>query len=164
MEDAATAEISRAQVWQWICHGAKLADGRTVDAALCRAMLDEELQKLRAAAGDGGRYEDAARRFRDLSEASRFVEFLPIPPRRLKANPPRRRKSGGQRGFDAAKKPRFSLISRGPVRRLSTENVSRTYWRGIGSREGVAEWPSLCSKNIASSGVAVRGWPAMPRD
>src|ERR1700757_3334913 len=42
MEDAATAEISRAQVWQWIRHGAKLADGRVIDAALCRALLAEE--------------------------------------------------------------------------------------------------------------------------
>src|SRR6266404_1199462 len=64
MEDAATAEISRAQIWQWIRHGAKLDDGRTVDAALCRAILDEELGKLRKAAGDGGRYEDAANLFR----------------------------------------------------------------------------------------------------
>src|SRR6516225_9795828 len=64
MEDAATAEISRAQVWQWIRHGAKLEDGRTVDATRCGAMLDEELQKLRAAAGDeayeNGRFAAAA--------------------------------------------------------------------------------------------------------
>jgi malate synthase len=83
MEDAATAEISRAQIWQWIRHGAKLAGGRTVDAALCRTMLDEELQKLRAAAGaeayDGGRYEDAAKLFRELIEAPSFVEFLTVP-------------------------------------------------------------------------------------
>src|SRR5207302_10579754 len=59
MEDAATAEISRAQLWQWIRHRAKLDDGRIVDAALCSVMLDEELAKLRKAAGDGGRYDDA---------------------------------------------------------------------------------------------------------
>src|SRR5689334_17116885 len=41
MEDAATAEISRAQVWQWIRHGAQLEDGRKIDAALCRTILDE---------------------------------------------------------------------------------------------------------------------------
>ncbi len=82
MEDAATAEISRAQVWQWIRHGAKLADGRTVDAALCRAVLDEELAKLRDAAGDraeDGRYDDAARLFRELIEAPAFLEFLTLP-------------------------------------------------------------------------------------
>jgi malate synthase len=83
MEDAATAEISRAQVWQWIRHGAKLDDGRKIDAAICCAVLDEELAKLREAAGaeayDGGRYEDAARLFRDLIEAPSFPEFLTLP-------------------------------------------------------------------------------------
>ena len=83
MEDAATAEISRAQVWQWVRHGAKLPDGRTIDAALCFAMLNEELQKLRAAAGgeayDGGRFAEAARLFRELIEAQHFVEFLTLP-------------------------------------------------------------------------------------
>src|SRR5437868_14658163 len=68
MEDAATAEISRAQIWQWIRHGAKLDDGRVVDVALCGAVLDEELAKLRAGADDGARYEDAAALFRELIE------------------------------------------------------------------------------------------------
>ncbi len=83
MEDAATAEISRAQVWQWIRHGARLDDGRTIDAALCRAMLDEETAKLRKLAGEAdyrhGRYEDAARLIRELVEAPEFPEFLTIP-------------------------------------------------------------------------------------
>src|SRR5262249_29457380 len=51
MEDAATAEISRAQIWQWIRHGAKLADGRPVERGLCHQMMKEELAKLRANAG-----------------------------------------------------------------------------------------------------------------
>ena len=72
MEDAATAEISRAQLWRWIRHHARLEDGRTVDAALCSAMLDEELAKLREAARDGGRYDDAADLFRQLVEAPSF--------------------------------------------------------------------------------------------
>jgi malate synthase len=83
MEDAATAEISRAQIWQWIRHRAKLADGRMVDVTLFRAMRDEELQKLRAVAGGkgfhGSRYEDAARLFGELIEAPSFVEFLTLP-------------------------------------------------------------------------------------
>jgi malate synthase len=78
MEDAATAEISRAQVWQWIRHGAKLDDGRTIDAALCRKLLDEELAKLRASRSDGG-YESAAELFCELIEARAFPEFLTIP-------------------------------------------------------------------------------------
>jgi malate synthase len=79
MEDAATAEISRAQLSQWIRHRVRLNDGRTVDAALCSAMLDEELAKLREAARDGGRYDDAADLFRQLVEAPSFAEFLTLP-------------------------------------------------------------------------------------
>jgi malate synthase len=83
MEDAATAEISRAQVWQWIRHGARLDDGRAIDDGLCGALLDEELAKLRDAAGDAayrdGRYEDAARLFCDLIKAPAFPEFLTVP-------------------------------------------------------------------------------------
>ena len=83
MEDAATAEISRAQVWQWIRHKAKLADGRVIDTALCRRLLDEELAKLKAMVGDaayeGGRYQDAARIFAALIEAPRFPEWLTLP-------------------------------------------------------------------------------------
>ncbi len=83
MEDAATAEISRAQVWQWIRHGARLEDGRPIDAALCNAALDQELTNLRQAAGAegylGGRYDDAARLFRELIEAATFPEFLTLP-------------------------------------------------------------------------------------
>jgi len=79
MEDAATAEISRAQVWQWIRHAAKFDDGRTIDAALCCAVLHEELAKLRGTAAEGGRYDDAATLFRELIEAPSFVEFLTLP-------------------------------------------------------------------------------------
>ena len=79
MEDAATAEISRAQVWQWIHHGAKLDDGRIIDTALCCAVLDEELAKLRESAPEGGRYDTAAKLFRKLIEAPTFPEFLTLP-------------------------------------------------------------------------------------
>src|SRR5436190_517716 len=83
MEDAATAEISRAQIWQWIRHGGKLQDGRSVDRALCQQMLAEELQKLRKSAGEEayakGRFEDAAQIFRDMIDAPKFVEFLTLP-------------------------------------------------------------------------------------
>ncbi len=83
MEDAATAEISRAQVWQWIRHGARLQDGRLVDRALCHAVLGEELEKLKATFGAEafakGRYQDAAGIFRAMIDAPRFVEFLTLP-------------------------------------------------------------------------------------
>jgi malate synthase len=83
MEDAATAEISRAQVWQWVRHKAKLADGRTVDLALCRRILEEELEKLKASVGAeafaAGRFGDAAAIFLALIEAPRFPEWLTMP-------------------------------------------------------------------------------------
>ena len=78
MEDAATAEISRAQVWQWIRRGARLDDGRTIDRALCRELLDEELVKLRASNRDRV-YGKAAELFAMLIEAPVFPEFLTVP-------------------------------------------------------------------------------------
>jgi malate synthase len=83
MEDAATAEISRTQVWQWLRHGAKLDDGRAIDRNLVRRIIDEELQKTRAMVGDtrfkSGRYKEAAKLFRDLSESRDFADFLTLP-------------------------------------------------------------------------------------
>ncbi|HMK69225.1 MAG TPA: malate synthase A, partial [Stellaceae bacterium] len=83
MEDAATAEISRAQVWQWTRHGARLADGRIVDAALSHAILAEELAKIAERIGADayrkGHYEAAAALFRDLIDAPKFIEFLTLP-------------------------------------------------------------------------------------
>src|SRR5207253_4147392 len=59
MEDAATAEISRSQVWQWIYHRARLADGREVSPNFFEAVLDDEMEKVRQAIGpttyDSGR-------------------------------------------------------------------------------------------------------------
>jgi malate synthase len=83
MEDAATAEISRAQLWQWVHHKARLSDGRTVTLDLCLKIIDEELAKARQAMGDerfsAGRYTDAAAILRDLIQAPRFVDFLTLP-------------------------------------------------------------------------------------
>ncbi len=83
MEDAATAEISRTQVWQWLHHGAKLDDGRPIDVALVRTTIDEELAKWRERLGDdayaAGRFADAAAIFRDLVEQPELVEFLTLP-------------------------------------------------------------------------------------
>src|SRR6185369_12730683 len=54
MEDAATAEISRSQVWQWIRHGARLSDGRTIDRALVRRALGDEMERIRTRVGPEG--------------------------------------------------------------------------------------------------------------
>jgi malate synthase len=87
MEDAATAEISRAQIWQWIRHKAKLADGREVTPELFRSLLDEELAALRqtlpASAFEHGRFADAVRIFTEMSLADRFEEFLTLPAYRV---------------------------------------------------------------------------------
>ena len=61
MEDAATAEISRSQVWQWIRHGAQLADGRTVTPELVRELEGEELEKIRGEIGDDEWFEREGR-------------------------------------------------------------------------------------------------------
>ena len=82
MEDAATAEISRSQIWQWIRHGASLDDGRRVTVALYRAIRDDELARLRAEVGDGwaaGGYEEAAEILDRLITGDRFEEFLTLP-------------------------------------------------------------------------------------
>jgi malate synthase len=75
MEDAATAEISRTQIWQWIRHGAKLDDGTPIDAELYRAVRDEEL----AAIGDRPHVATAARIFDELILAGDLADFLTIP-------------------------------------------------------------------------------------
>ncbi len=79
MEDAATAEISRAQVWQWIHHGAALADGRPVTVALARTVLAEELAKIRPDRYAPGRLSIAAEMFDAMFAADRFTEFLTVP-------------------------------------------------------------------------------------
>ncbi|WP_257818971.1 hypothetical protein [Phenylobacterium sp. J367] len=87
MEDAATAEISRAQIWQWIRHKATLDDGREVTPELFRQVLDEEMAALRqtlpAGAYDNGRFAEAIRIFADMSLADSFEEFLTLPAYRV---------------------------------------------------------------------------------
>jgi malate synthase len=81
MEDAATAEISRAQIWQWVHQKAKLSDGRVVDVPLVETLIAEELAKQKAAV-DGTRYaayEKAADLMRELVESPKFTEFLTLP-------------------------------------------------------------------------------------
>jgi malate synthase len=83
MEDAATSEIARSQVWQWAQHGAQLAEGATVDAQLVRRIEDEELQKIRDAVGEEtyakGKLPQAKQLFERVALEVPFIEFLTIP-------------------------------------------------------------------------------------
>jgi len=80
MEDAATAEISRTQLWQWRVHGAKLDDGRLIDAALIEAMLNEEVEALQGQAFVGaGKLSDAVNLLIRLVMDDVLEEFLTGP-------------------------------------------------------------------------------------
>ena len=78
MEDAATAEISRAQVWQWIRHPeGKLDEGRKVTKELFRSVLAEELARVERF--DGDRFDEARALFDQITTDDDFVEFLTLP-------------------------------------------------------------------------------------
>jgi malate synthase len=83
MEDAATAEISRTQIWQWLRHGAKLDDGRKIDVALFDRLVEEEMTALRGTLGpakfDGGRFKDAIDIFSAMSTSAEYEDFLTLP-------------------------------------------------------------------------------------
>ncbi|MFV8754604.1 malate synthase A [Nannocystaceae bacterium ST9] len=82
MEDAATAEISRAQVWQWRKHAATLDDGRVIDAALIERVIAEELELVRAELGEPrfaqGRFALARELFTELVLADELADFLTL--------------------------------------------------------------------------------------
>ncbi len=77
MEDAATAEISRAQLWQWIKHGSKLADGRTVTRAMYESYRDQELEAL--GGPTRGRNQEAVKLLDQMVLSQEFSEFLTLP-------------------------------------------------------------------------------------
>ncbi|MGH8481141.1 MAG: malate synthase A, partial [Nevskiaceae bacterium] len=83
MEDAATAEISRVQVWQWLKYGVTLADGRKVTRELVLQIIDEELAGVRKTLGEEryykGRFAEAAGMFARMSTASQCADFLTLP-------------------------------------------------------------------------------------
>jgi malate synthase len=84
MEDAATAEISRSQIWQWLHNGVALDDtGEQVTHELVGRILDEETDTIRTAVGDdafaAGRYQEARELFERVAVADEFVDFLTLP-------------------------------------------------------------------------------------
>lgn len=82
MEDAATAEISRAQIWQWIHHGASLADGRLIDISLFRMLAADELKKIRSSYTDeayaASQFERAHQIIDTLVTQEHFEDFLTL--------------------------------------------------------------------------------------
>ena len=83
MEDAATAEISRSQIWQWVHNGVSTEEGTAITAEWVRQVEVEELEKVREAIGDvsyaAGRYDEARELFDQVALADDFVEFLTLP-------------------------------------------------------------------------------------
>jgi len=83
MEDAATAEISRSQVWQWLKHGAKLADGRPIDGALYDELATQELARIEKEIGSarfqGGHFASATKLFSEMSKSAVIQDFLTLP-------------------------------------------------------------------------------------
>jgi malate synthase len=84
MEDAATAEISRSQIWQWVHNDVALDDtGETVTAELVRKVADEELDKIRGELGDeafaAGQWKQAREVFEEVALADEFADFLTLP-------------------------------------------------------------------------------------
>jgi malate synthase len=85
MEDAATAEISRSQVWQWINARVQLDTGETVTEELVRRVIDEEV----AGIGDLDRLDDARTLFEQVALAAEFPDFLTLPAYELIVEGPR---------------------------------------------------------------------------
>ena len=82
MEDAATAEISRTQVWQWLRHRARLSDGQAIDAGLVQRTIPQQLEKIRGLLGparyDSGKFDLASRLFEEITLAKECPDFLTL--------------------------------------------------------------------------------------
>jgi malate synthase len=82
MEDAATAEIARSQVWQWLHNDVELAEGPKVTRELVEGLIEEELTKIRESFGDAfdeKRFADAVALFKEVALADDYADFLTLP-------------------------------------------------------------------------------------
>jgi malate synthase len=83
MEDAATAEISRSQVWQWLHNDVELSNGHRVTRELVERLVDEEMNAIRERVGEeafeGGRWSDARATFMESAVADEYADFLTLP-------------------------------------------------------------------------------------
>jgi len=76
MEDAATAEVSRSQLWQWCRHGVTTAEGKKVDKAYAQKLLQEQSDALASKAGKGNKFQLAAQYFKGQVTGEDYSEFL----------------------------------------------------------------------------------------
>jgi malate synthase len=83
MEDAATAEISRSQVWQWRTNDVELAGGQRVSSELVERAIDDEMARIRDEVGDeafgAGRWDDARALYREMALSDDYADFLTLP-------------------------------------------------------------------------------------
>jgi malate synthase len=83
MEDAATAEISRSQVWQWLHNDVELSNGKTVTRELVESLIEEEMatieKRVGADAFSAGRWDDARATYTEMSLSDEYVDFLTLP-------------------------------------------------------------------------------------
>jgi malate synthase len=83
MEDVATAEIARTQIWQWLHHGATLDTGRVVTRPLVAQLVGEELGRVRGEVGaerfDRGQFDEARAVFEDVATSDELQDFLTLP-------------------------------------------------------------------------------------
>jgi malate synthase len=83
MEDAATAEISRSQVWQWLHNDVELSNGKTVTRELVERLIEEEMATIKERVGEDafarGRWDDARSTFTEMALADEYADFLTLP-------------------------------------------------------------------------------------
>lgn len=83
MEDAATAEISRSSIWQWIHHGKNLSNGKKVTVELFRELMLEEMETIKSEIGEKrfkeGRFSEAAKIMDRFTTSEKLVDFLTVP-------------------------------------------------------------------------------------
>src|SRR6185437_7934558 len=92
MEDAATAELSRSQVWQWLHNDVRLAEGPQITRELVEQIVDEELAKIAETLGDAysaEQFAEAAALFKEVALADQYTEFLTLPAYERMPRPPR---------------------------------------------------------------------------
>ena len=159
MEDAATAEISRGQVWQWIRHGVKLDDGRTVTPELVRELEAEELERIRAEIGDDEWFETQGR----PDQSRELFEQVALRGRvRGVPDAARVRAAGGLRPAPDARAAR-PLRRRAPRSRSSRSARLRSS-RVVRSRiRTPSRWSISCWITRASRPEASTGAPRPPR-